>query len=148
MSTQSKTRPETLVKASEFRGINGIAWGSDKLIWMGSVWTGTFVAVDPETGKIEHRVDVAKGPDDLAFHPDGRLFWNDIAFGEIGCRKPDGETSIAAIIGPGNNGIAISPDGRLFVSQAFFVPDSGSLRSPVFSFLFALSLASPPSPTC
>jgi len=119
MNTQNKSNPETLVKSSGFRGINGIAWGPDNLIWMGSVWSGTLVAVDPETGKIEHRVEAAKGPDDLAFHPDGRLFWNDIAFGEIGCRKPGGETSIATTIGAGNNGIAFSPDGRLFVSQLF-----------------------------
>ncbi len=119
MNTQSKSNPETLVKSSGFRGVNGIAWGPDNLIWMGSVWSGTLVAVDPETGNIQHRVDAAKGPDDLAFHPDGRLFWNDIAFGEIGCRKPDGETNISATIEPGNNGIAFSPDGRLFVSQLF-----------------------------
>ncbi len=119
MEIENKLSPQILVKGSGFRGINGIAWGPDNLIWMGSVWSGTLVAVDPETGEVRHRVDAAKGPDDLAFHPDGRLFWNDIAFGEIGCRKPCGETSIAATIGPGNNGIAFSPDGRLFVSQLF-----------------------------
>ncbi len=110
---------EILVKSSHFRGINGIAWGPDNLIWMGSVWTGTLVAVDPETGETRHTVGAAKGPDDLAFHPDGRLFWNDIGYGEIGCRKTNGETSIAAKIGAGNNGMAFSPEGRMFVSQLF-----------------------------
>ena len=119
MKTQSKLDYHILVKSSAFRGINGIAWGPDNLIWMGSVWSGVLVAVDPETGRVQHTVDAAKGPDDLAFHPDGRLFWNDIAFGEIGCRKTNGETSIAATIGAGNNGIAFAPDGRMFVSQLF-----------------------------
>lgn len=110
---------EVLVPSSRFRGANGITWGPDNLIWMGSVWSQTIVAVDPETGEVKHEVEASKGADDLAFHPDGRLYWNDIAFGEVGCRQITGETGIVGNTGPGNNGIAISDDGRIFVSQLF-----------------------------
>ena len=108
-----------LIESSRFRGVNGIAWGPDNLIWLGSVWSGKLNSIDPETGETQNVIDAAKGPDDLAFHPDGRLFWNDIAYGEIGCRKTTGETSVVAKIGPGNNGMAFSPEGRMFVSQLF-----------------------------
>lgn len=114
-----KSNINILIKSSRFRGTNGIAWGPDNLIWMGSVWSGKLNSIDPETGETKDVVVAAKGTDDLAFHPDGRLFWNDIGFGEIGCRKTNGETSVVANIGAGNNGIAFSPDGRLFVSQLF-----------------------------
>ena len=116
---QTGSNVETLIKSSRFRGTNGIAWGPDNLIWMGSIWTGGIYAVDPETGETKIKVDAAKGTDDLAFHSDGRLFWNDIGLGEIGCRMPNGETSLAAKIGPGNNGMAFSKDGRMFVSQLY-----------------------------
>lgn len=120
MEKQSKkSNVEILIKGSRFRGTNGVAWGPDDLIWMGSIWTGGIYAIDPETGETKVKVDAAKGTDDLAFHPDGRLFWNDIGYGEIGCRIPDGKTSIFATIGPGNNGMAISKSGRLFVSQLY-----------------------------
>lgn len=117
MST--KNNIDTLIKGSRFRGVNGIAWGPDNLIWLGSVWSGKLISIDPETGETQNVVDAAKGPDDLAFHPDGRLFWNDIAYGEIGCRKTNGDTSVVANIGAGNNGMAFTPEGRLFVSQLF-----------------------------
>lgn len=120
MEKQTKrSNVEILIKGTRFRGTNGIAWGPDNLIWMGSVWTGGIYAIDPETGETKIKVDASKGTDDLAFHPDGRLFWNDIGYGEIGCRTTDGKTSIHATIEPGNNGIAFSKSGRLFISQLF-----------------------------
>ena len=117
MST--KNNINILIEGSRFRGINGIAWGPDNLIWLGSVWSGKLNSIEPETGDTQNVIGAAKGPDDLAFHPDGRLFWNDIAYGEIGCLKTNGETSVVANVGGGNNGIAFSSEGRLFVSQLF-----------------------------
>ncbi len=115
---QAKGNVEILIKGSPFRGTNGIAWGPDNLIWMGSVMSGKVVAVDPKSGEVRHTVAL-QGADDLAFHPDGRLYMNYIATGNIGLRMPNGKASIAAKVGPGNNGIAISKDGRMFVSQLF-----------------------------
>ena len=109
---------QVLIGGNTFRGINGIAWGPDNLIWMGSVWSGKVAAIDPKTGEIRHTIAL-QGADDLAFHPDGRLYMNYIATGDIGVRMPDGKASIATRIGPGNNGIAIRKDGRVFVSQLF-----------------------------
>ena len=80
------------------------------------------MAIDPESGAIVSRWgadDGVNGPDDLAFGPDGSVYWTDIAVGEVGRRTPDGVTSIVGAPGPGANPITFSDDGRLFVSQCF-----------------------------
>ncbi|REJ83334.1 MAG: hypothetical protein DWQ36_23750 [Acidobacteria bacterium] len=105
------------------RGANGIAFGPDGRLWVASVVTPGLLALDPESGEIVERLghdDDATAPDDLAFAPDGALYWTNISFGTVGRRGTDGQTSVIAELGPGVNPITFSDDGRLFVSQCFF----------------------------
>ena len=101
-----------------FRGTNGVAWGPDNMIYQGSVWTDAAFIVNPESGEIR-KIKGSYGSDDIAFHPDGRLYLNFIVRGEVGRRLPNGEMGIAGKVKPGNDGIAVSKEGRVFVSGLF-----------------------------
>ena len=78
--------------------------------------------VDVETGEITEQWRAeqgAKGPDDVAFGPDGSPYWTDIVVGEVSRLGPDGSAEVIASLGAGVNPITFSSDGRLFVSQCF-----------------------------
>jgi sugar lactone lactonase YvrE len=116
-----KAEVSTLIEGSPFRGTNGIAWGPDNMLYQGSVWTDGAFIVNPETGGIR-RIEGAHGSDDLAFHPDGRLYLNYIVRGVVGVRQLNGDIGIAGTVKPGNNGIAVSKEGKLRVSGLFMDP--------------------------
>lgn len=107
-----------LIEGSALRGSNGAVWGPDGMIYQGSVWSDAAFRINPETGEI-HEIKGSKGTDDLAFHPDGRLFFNWITMGEVGVMETGGTLKVAATVKPGNDGIAISKDGRVFTSGLF-----------------------------
>ena len=108
--------------SASFRGINGIHFGPNGDLWLASVVTPAVARIDPESGEILENLglgDGPKSPDDLAFGPDGSVYWTDISNGEVAMRSPDGNTRIVATPGVGVNPITFSDDGRLFVSQCF-----------------------------
>ena len=77
--------------------------------------------INPETGKILKRLGPevgVDGPDDLAFGPDGSIYWTDFFRGSVGRLAPDGKTS-SQMVAPGVNPIILSKEGRLFVALAF-----------------------------
>ncbi len=109
---------KVLIKGSPLRGSNGVLWGPDGKLYLGSVWHNAAFVVDPETGELEE-IEGTKGTDDVALHPDGRLFFNWITTGEVGVMDTSGKVSVAAQLPIGNDGIAISKDGRVFISGQF-----------------------------
>ncbi|MDX1382576.1 MAG: hypothetical protein R3190_02975 [Thermoanaerobaculia bacterium] len=114
---------EVLSRGAAFRGVNGILVGPDGLLWAASVVTPAIAAFDTDSGDEVLRLGPESGiagPDDLAFGPDGSLYWTDISVGNVGRRSPDGSVRVVASPGPGVNPITFSDDGRLFVSQCFF----------------------------
>jgi sugar lactone lactonase YvrE len=114
---------EVLARGPAWNGANGILFGPDGLLWVASVFSPGLFALDPETGEVVHRLGREEGvddPDDLAFGPDGSVYWTDILSGEVGRRTPAGVSSTIASAGPGFNPITFSDDGRLLVSQCFF----------------------------
>ena len=111
-------KAKVLIGNTPLRGSNGCTWGPDGMIYLGSVWSNAAFVIDPETGHIE-KIEGSHGTDDLAFHPDGRLFFNWIVRGEVGVLDTDGKVSVAAKVKPGNDGIAVSKEGRVFVSGLF-----------------------------
>ncbi len=124
--TEAHAEPEAAVRqigaSASFRGINGIHFGPNGDLWLASVVTPAVARIDPETGEILENLglgDGPKSPDDLAFGPDGSVYWTDISDGEVAMRSPDGSTQIVAAPGVGVNPITFSDDGRLFVSQCF-----------------------------
>ena len=115
---QAKGNVEILIKGSPLRGSNGAVWGPDGKIYQGSVWSNATFIVDPETGDMK-KIEGTFGTDDLAFHPDGRLFFNWITKGQIGLLDTDGKVSVFATEHQGNDGIAISKEGRMFTTGLF-----------------------------
>ena len=90
--------------SASFRGINGIHFGPNGDLWLASVVTPAVARIDPESGEILENLglgDGPKSPDDLAFGPDGSVYWTDISNGEVAMRSPDGHTKIVAAPGAG-----------------------------------------------
>ena len=118
---ESEATVEVLVRGSHFRGTNGIHFGPDGLLYVASVVTPALAAIDPESGEIKTQwgaAEGAKGPDDLAFGPDGSVYWttsSSATWSAAARRHHHGDREP----GPGVNPITFSDDGRLFVSQCF-----------------------------
>ncbi len=112
---------KVLVRGAPIHGTNGLAIDEAGKLYVASALGQEIIVMDPRTGKILERFgpeDGVAGPDDLAFGPDGSLYWTDILSGEVGRRTPDGEVTkqfVAQFVNP----ITFSEDGRLFVAQAF-----------------------------
>ena len=113
---------KVLMRGSPIHGANGIMFDSEDRLHIASVAGREIVVMDPKSGRILNRLgtDVGvEGPDDLAFGPDGSLYWTAITTGEVGRLSPDGVKSTVAWLTPGVNPITFSDDGRLFVGQCF-----------------------------
>jgi sugar lactone lactonase YvrE len=112
---------KTLVEGAQIHGTNGMAFDEEGNLYIASALGREIIIMDPKTGKILDRYgpeDGVDGPDDLAFGPDGSLYWTDIVTGEVGRRTPDGNVT-KQFVAPFVNPITFSDDGRLFVAQAF-----------------------------
>jgi sugar lactone lactonase YvrE len=113
---------KVLARGAPIHGANGLAFNADDRLFVASVMGPEIVVLDPHNGRILERYGPDAGvqnPDDLAFGPDGSLYWTDLGTGEVGRRTPEG-TVTKQFVGMGVNPIAFSEDGRLFVAQAFF----------------------------
>lgn len=112
---------KVLVRGASIHGTNGLAIDDQGKLYIASVIGREILVMDPKTGKILNRYGPesgVEGPDDVAFGPDGSLYWTDILSGEVGRRSPDGVVKkqfVAEFVNP----ITFSDDGRLFVAQAF-----------------------------
>ncbi|MBM4460989.1 MAG: hypothetical protein FJ011_25035 [Chloroflexi bacterium] len=119
-SEQAQVR--VLARGAPIHGANGIGFDAQNRLYIASINGGEIVVMDPETGKIIERIGAERGvdtPDDLAFGPDGSLYWTSLYGGQIGRLSPDGKMSTAAQLPPGANPITFSDDGRLFVALDF-----------------------------
>jgi LPXTG-motif cell wall-anchored protein len=116
-----RSEPRVLVTGSPIHGANGLMFDAEDRLYIASDVGREIVVMDPETGKILDRLGPKVGvesPDDLAFGPDGSLYWTATLTGEVGRLSPDGvKTSQSVALGV--NGITFSDDGRLFVSLDF-----------------------------
>ena len=113
---------KVLVRGAPIHGANGIIFDRADRLFIASVWGGEIVVMDPRTGKIIKRLGSevgVQGPDDMAFGPDGSLYWTDLLTGEVGRLSPDGKTT-KQFVAPGANPITFSNNGRLFVALCFF----------------------------
>lgn len=110
-----------LARGAPFHGANGLAFDAQDQLHVASVLGNEITVIDPETGELTsmigalHRVE---GPDDVAFGPDGSLYWTSFSTGEVARLSPAGERT-GQYLRPGVNSIAFSADGRLFVSLIF-----------------------------
>lgn len=109
------------IKGAPIDGSNGLRIGPHGNLYIASVFGHEIVVMDPDKGIIIDRIGPDQGvecPDDLAFGPDGSIYWTDIVIGEVGRLKPDG-TYTKQYVAPFVNPITFNDEGRLFVGQAF-----------------------------
>ena len=110
-----------LVRGAPIHGSNGVAVDDQGNLYIASVIGREILVMEPKTGKILNRFGPesgVEGPDDVAFGPDGSLYWTDLLSGEVGRRSPDGVVT-KQYVAPFVNPIAFNDEGRLFVAQAF-----------------------------
>ena len=125
LGANSKKGPKPLVKeiasGAVIKGANGINFGPDGNLYIGSVNGQEIIVMNSQTGKILNRLGPNVGvttPDDLAFGPDGSLYWTDIFTGFVKRRTPEGVVT-EQFVAPGVNPITFSEDGRLIVGLCF-----------------------------
>lgn len=114
--------PVILVEGAPFHGANGIGFGPDGNLYVASVVGDEIVAVNPETGELVDRFGLDRGvlaPDDLAFAPDGTIFFTSLLTGQVGHIDAEGKVDYVAELTMGVNPITFAEDGRLFVAQCF-----------------------------
>ena len=108
---------KVLVQGALIHGANGIMFDENDRLYIASVMGNEILVMDPKSGMILERFP-AVGPDDLAFGPDGSLYYTAIMAGMVVRIKPDG-TITQQFVAPGVNPITFSEDGRLFVALDF-----------------------------
>jgi len=121
VGAQEPSGVQVLVKGIPFAGAEGVMFDSNGRLHIASILGQEIVVMDPDSGEILDRIGAdqgVKGPDDVAFGPDGSLYWTAILAGEVGRLSPDGVTT-AQMVAPGVNPITFSDDGRLYVGLAF-----------------------------
>jgi sugar lactone lactonase YvrE len=117
----SKVLVKEIATGAVIKGANGINFGPDGNLYIGSVNGQEIIVMNKQNGKIIKRIGTDKKvttPDDLTFGPDGSLYWTDIYTGEVGRMTPAGVVTKQPVA-PGVNPITFSEDGRLFVGLCF-----------------------------
>lgn len=117
----SKVLVKEIASGSPIKGANGINFGPDGNLYIGAVNSQEIIVMNSQNGKILNRLGPNEGvttPDDLAFGPDGSLYWTDIFTGFVKRRTPAGVVT-EQFVAPGVNPITFSEDGRLFVGLCF-----------------------------
>ncbi len=112
--------PGLLVPGSPFGGVHGLRFGPDGWLFVASLAKQSVFRVDIATGVVEIAVPPPLGEaDDVAFAPDGGLYWTAPDSGSIRAKGADGQVRTVARDLPGINGIAFRRDGRLYASTVF-----------------------------
>ena len=112
---------KVLVRGAPISMTNGIVFDSNDRLYIASLVGREIVVMDQKTGKIIDWLNNELGvesPDDVAFGPDGSLYWTSLLTGTVGRISPDG-VKTEQFVGPGANAITFSDDGRLFVALDF-----------------------------
>lgn len=115
-----------LVKGAAFSGANGIRVSPGGQLYVASAVGGRIDVLDPASGKIVQTLDGNNkvfGPDDLAFSPQGQLYWTAFFTGAVMRLNAQNQGEMVAYVGPGVNAISFSADGRLFVSRVFLADE-------------------------
>lgn len=122
---------EVLVEGAINRGsANGLAFDANGRLYIANVFGNGITVADRETGTVVERLGAEHGviiPDDLAFAPDGSLWFTNPAVGTVSVRTPfngqvtgaGGDTTVVVTGYPNANPITVTEDGRVFFGQCF-----------------------------
>jgi sugar lactone lactonase YvrE len=122
----AETKTRTLFTGADFQGANGIRVSPDGLLYVTSAVGSRIDVLDPSSGKRLLSLGQEQGvfgPDDLAFSPNGQLYWTAFFTGQVMRLNTDGQAELVAQVGPGVNAISFSDTGRLFVSRVFLADE-------------------------
>ncbi len=118
--THANYKIEVIGQPSVMHGIQGLAIGPDGAIYAGSLTGGSIYRIDIASGAVTTFLGPPRGgADDLAFAPNGAIFWTGLGSGNVLTRGKDGRVRTLAQDMPGANAVGFSRDGRLFVSRIF-----------------------------
>jgi sugar lactone lactonase YvrE len=119
VGAQGPSEVQVLVEGAPLKSAGAVAFDSQGRLHVTEAMGHRIVVLDKETGQIlETAARVPPWVYDLAFGPDGSLYWTSFSDGAVGRVEPDGTTS-SQIVGPGTIPLAFSEDGRLFVGRTF-----------------------------
>ena len=96
---------KVLVRGAPIHGTNGIMFDDQDRLYIASVVGRELVIMDARSGRIIDRLGPDAGvesPDDLAFGPDGSVYWTSLLTGVVGRRTPAGEVT-TQFVAPGAN---------------------------------------------
>ena len=81
---------KVIAKGATLHGTNGIRFGPDGHLYIASVVGSEIIVMNKLNGKIINRFGPEVGvgfPDDLAFGPDGSIYWTELLIGFV-CPSP------------------------------------------------------------
>ena len=116
----------TLASGAPIHSANGLYFGPDGYLYIGSTGGNEIIKMDSNSGRILDRIGAERGvvtPDDLTFGPDGMLYFTAIMIGEVRKIDPFDPAATATTIATGLAGvnpITFNDQGRLFVALDFF----------------------------
>jgi sugar lactone lactonase YvrE len=126
VTNHARSDVQVIARGAPVHGANGLYFDHHDRLYIASVCGREVVVMNVETGAIYDRIGPERGvesPDDIAFGPDGSLYWAAIFSGEVGRLKPDGTKMTIAQGLMGVDPITFSDDGRLFVALEFMGMD-------------------------
>jgi len=115
-NVQASETFRVLAKGSDLSGPNGLMFDSEDNLYVTSIVGKEIVVMDPDQFGVLERISPENGvgPDDVAFGPDGALYWTSPLDGIVGRIAKDG-TVTTQFVAIGVNPITFSDTGRLFV---------------------------------
>ncbi len=101
-------------------GLQGLTFGPDGGLYIGSVMSEAVVRLDVSTGELTESVGPPLGEaDDVAFATDGTMAWTALNQGAVRVRTPAGEIKTIAEGLPFVNPVTFGPDGTLYAATLF-----------------------------
>lgn len=101
-------------------GLQGLNFGPDGALYIGSVMSEAVMRLDVETGRMTQSVGPPLGEaDDVAFGPDGTMAWTALNQGALRVRTPAGEIESVAENLPFVNPVTFGTDGILYAATLF-----------------------------